>query len=498
MRRTPAFPTPAAANAAAASTVLTLLLLNVHFAQANIESSLSSSDPYDDLIFDPSSLYGAPLGGYARASRHRLAQLPLRLVGGAQFDGWGGTATSDVANSGREDVESVPGSSSAPHFRLSDADGREFVCRVYREDELDPHSILGSMFDPPVLRTKAPPSISDYEEQDDTDEYEEYYEDDEEYFMNHTPDGDVIQKTESQTMQVISEDSATGVQVIGTVHTATGGIYQKPAPGASTARQGQPSGDQPVHIDPHDIGFQLGKLQETCAQHHAGWWSYEWCNEKQVSQFHVHVKQVVETDKDGNTLHFDKQMEIQDVTTVGKFKKRSVRIDEIKTSSKARRVIVDQGDGQKHLAGEVVVTDTFDSGDWCDEFGIHRSVQVEIRCCPDLQEQASKRKDVLFGKAVLKSVVENGREKCTYKTVVCSHLLCPEAFEIENRKKVDHVDETTTSENDVVADGSGQEGTGGAYENIPPKKKRRKKKKESVRDILDRALGNHCLQRNAG
>ena len=185
MRRTPAFPTPAAATAATAATAaasILLLLLNIHFAQANIESSLSSSDPYDDFVFDPSSLYGAPLGGYARASRHRLAQLPLRLVGGAQFDGWGGAAKSDAATSGGEDVESLLNSSSAPHFRLSDADGRQFVCRVYREDELDPHSILGSMFDPPVLRTKAPPSILDYEEQDDTDEHEEYYEDDEEYF----------------------------------------------------------------------------------------------------------------------------------------------------------------------------------------------------------------------------------------------------------------------------------------------------------------------------
>ena len=491
MRRTP-LPAPAAT---AAASIVAILLNNIHLTHANIESSLSSSDPYDDLIFDPSSLYGAPLGGYARASRHRLAQLPLRLVGGAEFDGWGGAATSDAESIGGDGVESVPGSSSAPHFRLSDADGRQFVCRVYREDELDPHSILGSMFDPPVLRTKAPPSISDYEEQDDTDEYEEYYEDDEEYYMHHTPDGNVIQKTESQTMQVIGEDSATGVQIIGTVHTTTGGIREKPVPGAGTASSEQ----QPVHIDPHDIGVQLGKLQETCAQHHAGWWSYEWCNEKQVSQFHVHVKQVVETDEDGNTLHFDKQMEIQDVTTIGKFKQRSVRIDEIKASSKARRVIVDQGDGQKHLAGEIVVTDTFDSGDWCDEFGIHRSVQVEIRCCPDLQEQAAKRKDLLFGKAVMKSVVENGREKCTYRTVVCSHLLCPEAFETENRKKIDHTDDATISGNEVVGDGSGQEGEGGAYENIPPKKKRRKKKKkESVRDILDRALGNHCLQRNAG
>ena len=154
-RRTPVFPTPAATAAAS----IILLLLNIHFAQANIESSRSSSDPYDDLIFDPSSLYGAPLGGYARASRHRLAQLPLRLVGGAQFDGWGGAATSHAVNNGEEEVESVLGSSSAPHFRLSDADGRQFVCRVYREDELDPHSILGSMFDPPVLRNKAPPSI---------------------------------------------------------------------------------------------------------------------------------------------------------------------------------------------------------------------------------------------------------------------------------------------------------------------------------------------------
>jgi len=485
MTRTLHVPAPAPAATAAAANIV-LFLLKIHISEATIESSLSSSDPYDDLIFDPSSLYGAPLGGYARASRHRLAQLPLRLVGGAEFDGWGGAATSDTAGSGGEGVEAVSGSASASHFRLSDADGRQHVCRVYREDELDPHSILGSMFDPPVLRTKAPQTIPDYEEEDDTDEHDEYYEDEEEYYMNHTPDGDVVQKTESQ-QGVIGEDSATRVKFIGTDHT-TAGIDQHPAPGPGTAQQGQGSepSNEPVHIDPHDIGVQIGKLQETCAQHHAGWWSYEWCNEKQVSQFHVHVKQVVETDDDGNTLHFDKQMEIQDVTTVGKFKQRSVRINEIEESSKARRVVVNQGDGRENLAGEIVIVDIFDSGDWCDEFGIHRSVQVEIKCCPELKEEAAKRKDILFGKAVLKSVVEDGREKCTYKTVVCSQLLCPESFEDENRKKVDHTD-GAISGNEV-----------GAYENIPPKRKRRKKKKESVRDILDRALGNHCLQRNAG
>ena len=470
----------AATAAAAAASIASFFLLKIHVAEANVESTLSSSDPYDEIIFDPTSLYGAPLGGYARASRHRLAQLPLRLVGGAEFDGWGGTAASDAVDNVGKDSDGTASaaqphqtsSSAAPHFRLSDADGRQHICRVYREDELDPHSILGSMFDPPVLRIKAPPSILDHAEQDETDdEHDEYYEDDEEYYMNHTPDGDVIQKT----------------------------------PGAGTAQQGQgqatePS-NEPVHIHPPDIGIQLGKLQDICAQNHAGWWSYEWCNEKQVSQFHVHVKQVTETDKDGNTLHVDKQMEIQDVTTVGKFKQRSVRIDEIKASSKARRVVVDQGDGREHLAGEVVITDTFDTGDWCDEFGIHRSVQVEIRCCHDLQEQAAKRKDVSFGKAVLKSVVENDQEKCTYKTVVCSHLLCPEAFEAENKKKIEQTDGdifTTTSRNEDVGDGTGREGEGGAYENIPPRKKRRKKKRESIRDILDRALGNHCLQRNAG
>ena len=56
------------------------------FPHASSASSLfpPSEERYDPWIFDPRSMFGAPLGGYARSSRSRIAALPLRLVGGGR------------------------------------------------------------------------------------------------------------------------------------------------------------------------------------------------------------------------------------------------------------------------------------------------------------------------------------------------------------------------------------------------------------------------------
>ena len=482
------------------------------------ESSLSNSDQWDSAVFDPSSLYGAPYGGYARAARHRLAQLPLRLVGGAEFEGWGGAssveegATVDLASDAEASSSSTTATPSHPHFRLSDADGQEYVCRVYHEDELDPHNVLSSMFDPPVLRTIAPDSVAeggsaafdhtdDYEGDDDDDDDDAYYyEDDEEYYYDHSRD---VNDPEIDGMEVISVDPESGMAIMGVKY--GGGGNKKPAPKAQAIQQ-QQHRTEPVKVDPQDIGRQLGKLEGICSQHHTGWWSYEWCNEKQVSQFHVHVAQVVQEDESKVVRHVEKKMEIQDVMTVGKFKQRAVRIEDDERITKgARKIIVDQGEdnAEKELSGMIIVTDTFDSGDWCEEFGVFRQVQVDIRCCPELQEKstatasAKDKNSPIPGKAVLRNVHENHRHKCTYNTLVCTPLLCAEAFQNESVEAVQHSDGEENKASNAGKDGEDGERS---YEDTPKKqrKRRKKKKNESVRDILDRALGNHCLQRNAG
>ena len=152
-------------------------------------------EEYDLLKFDPYSLSGAPLGGWGRATRSRLASLPLRLVsdfgGGVDLwynndeqDGHHEPGSGESSSEGWEEEEdaepskevtkeatdastnSVPSSddktassskipknlrpSNGPHFSIRDATGQRYICRFYAEDELVVSSRLDSVFRPAV------------------------------------------------------------------------------------------------------------------------------------------------------------------------------------------------------------------------------------------------------------------------------------------------------------------------------------------------------------
>lgn len=45
----------------------------------------SDEEEYDPFVFDPHNLHGSPYGGFARATRSRLATIPVRILGGAGY-----------------------------------------------------------------------------------------------------------------------------------------------------------------------------------------------------------------------------------------------------------------------------------------------------------------------------------------------------------------------------------------------------------------------------
>ncbi len=106
---------------------LTTLLLVARNAQCvyDHKNLFPNNDEYDFNILDPDSVFGSPFGGFSRATRSRLAALPLRLP------------------------SVVEGEPDPLYMEISDASGRPFVCRVYHEGEIDPTSLSNSMFDPP-------------------------------------------------------------------------------------------------------------------------------------------------------------------------------------------------------------------------------------------------------------------------------------------------------------------------------------------------------------
>ena len=113
-------------RSAAAS--LALLLLAAP-SLANLEHSFlfPPNDEYDHKILDPNTIYGSPYGGFARATRSRLAQLPLVL----------------------------PATEDGEYMAVTDSQGRRFACRAYSEDEVDKSSMTNSVFDRSVPRSQS-------------------------------------------------------------------------------------------------------------------------------------------------------------------------------------------------------------------------------------------------------------------------------------------------------------------------------------------------------
>ena len=105
---------------------------------------------YDFQILDPHSLHGSPYGGFGRATKHRLAALPLHLPPivslGSSSDGTGSIHPAGSSDGTEEDDDAHI------YMHVRDASGILFACRVYDEDELDPSSWNDGMFEAPRFR----------------------------------------------------------------------------------------------------------------------------------------------------------------------------------------------------------------------------------------------------------------------------------------------------------------------------------------------------------
>jgi len=243
----------------------------------------SRVEEYNPFRFDPTTVFGAPYGGYARATRSRLAALPLRFVGNAGFAsssppssssstttsgsssssssspllgldytaGTGDESTSHTSHPSTDPTNEAP-SPHGPYFTTRDGLGRLFACRVYREHELEPRSIFDSVFDEAYEIGAPIPYPPGTAEQD----------------------------------SARSADAAADGSVGGRV-----GVGARAGDGVMDAGldvKGSADESQETHVPRHVLDA-VSKLNNICAQIHQGWWSYEWCHENDVSQFHVDI-----------------------------------------------------------------------------------------------------------------------------------------------------------------------------------------------------------------
>lgn len=252
------------------------------------------------------------------------------------------------------------------YTNVKDVNGRPFLCRAYHEDELEPSSFNEGMFEPPVLRK----TISD--------------EDSKEIDVVKAP-SDVDLAINPAAMDSVSSEKS-------------------PEAAAIKFRQ--------------RASKHLSKLQGICAQFHQGWWSYEWCFQEKVSQFHVEM---------GNAKSSQRGLTIEDLTSLGDYGGRTSTDVTFPLDPEDLAEFKDQDTQEEEV--DVKVRSFFDLGDVCPETGEPRKTEAILQCCPAQKKRLKKNTVFYKGKPMetdivgFKSVEE--RETCSYIMTLCTPLLCP-------------------------------------------------------------------------
>ena len=425
--------------------------------------------------------------------------------------------------------------STGPHFTIHDATGQKYVCRVYAEDELIVLSRLDSAFHPAITvwdddlserhGVDAAPAVNaaDRDGNDLVDilgldptkndgiikkfQFSLTGNSQDGSENGNLPDGirsSVAKMLRKMGMNDAAEALAAGdnpnaqVEVIvaemGGNQVANGGdnnAFADIIKAAAVGAQGIANNDKmkdkdkkstvpttPRRMNETEMYRLLQRLKGMCSQLHLGWWSYEWCHQEQVRQFHVAV----------STKH--PRYDVQDVTLVGKYggemeiiypkgmydgKFMKGRTTVVQYDNKGKVLTSEQRDHTpqddavykssffpdvydttKHRAsgqqeksrekssyvklgqsGGPIITQVYEGGDFCEEVGYARRMTLELRCCTEdeidqwldskkqrnqQQQQRNQQKDVT-PPAVLVSVKEE--ETCVYRSRVCTPLLCP-------------------------------------------------------------------------
>jgi hypothetical protein len=350
--------------------------------------SFPTHDEYDMMALDPDSPYGTPYGGFSRATASRLASLPLKLP--------------DVGEKLQE---------FEPMFTtVHDFYGRPFVCRVYHEDELDSADLKESMFNTPILKQRV--TEEEFSPLEDTGEYDGNLD---QQNLPHSSEGETRLSGSDTHNQVEDSGNSQGGDADDEGSMAHGAIKTK------DTTMSFPKMDRVMLVQ--EIQQRLSRLSGLCAQMHPDWWSYEWCYDRKVTQFHINVDSLQAGES------FDIQLE--DITSLGRFAERKIIsfVDENSRPYLDPNAIegLDFAEGRIELAR---VKDTFLNGDVCPETGKPRVTESTLRCCSERVLSKSKGGLLKNGRPLstdiltLVQTTEWSEAVCHYNITLCTPLLC--------------------------------------------------------------------------
>ncbi|CAB9517061.1 Protein OS-9 homolog [Seminavis robusta] len=227
-------------------------------------------DEYNEEVLDPISIYGSPYGGYSRATQSRLASLPLKLPDQVLRD-----------NDALDDE--------VQYWEIADGLGRNYACRAYNEDDLEPESMKDSMFQVPMARTSV-----DVENQKNRDVA----------FRAARVLGHGRRKVDPALHDL--EDSSVNEE----------GLDDEDDFGPDEERT---LDDRTINeFTILDIEQKVDVLDNVCVQKRIGYWTYEWCWEGKIHRFHLNVPP---QDADNN-----KRIKVERVSLLGYHDNRKIRV----------------------------------------------------------------------------------------------------------------------------------------------------------------------------
>lgn len=339
---------------------------------------------YEFAILDPDTPYGTPYGGYSRATASRLASLPLELF-----------------LTGDEVMDFEP-----MFFQVRDFMGRPFSCRVYHEDELEASSLKDSMFDLAQLQSES---------------VEPLLVDPSEAMLPEAvaKESTTLESEGSTEITPSSSEDSSSVQSYNPDERGTSEVAATEVP----AEEGAPADDNSNTV----LLQKLSQLTGLCSQLHQGWWSYEWCYEEKVAQFHVEIESM------GSSKHM---LVVDDLTSLGEFHERSILTgSDIPTPTTEQTKQTKKKGGSFTDPNQAVLAEVHDvylNGDICPDTGKPRQTKAILRCCsPQLMKMvqgATLYNGMPFQTDLVAfhSVSESDDTPCVYTMTLCTPVLCAE------------------------------------------------------------------------
>ena len=454
------------------------------------------NEEYDFTILDPNNVHGSPFGGFARATQSRLAALPLILPSSKEQDASASSSSSvgADANGASASVTDNNVNNDELYYEVRDAAGTLFACRVYHEDELASFSIKESVFDVAVDPTEEAAILeSSRQAADKANESKET-----------TPGADSVGDAAAASgSHKGGDDVMNGMNG----HVVVSSSVDENSLPLHIQSQGDVPELEQIVDSIGSIVTYMAHLTGVCSQIHQGWWSYEWCYETKVSQFHINF---------GDQQRGKSDIRLDDVTVIGFYVRREIILgkdkptvadspgdsqhpasddddDDDRKAENGRNNKTDKDSLEvrmKKLAkGEIPVArvvDSYKNGDFCPETKKRRAMTVEYRCCSTKAMESLNSAVLYQGTPVnsnIAAIVDLAEvETCQYTATVCTPLLC--------KGKAQQFESFGAN----VGKGKNSKTQGSNKVQAVPKKRRPRKDNESIRETIDRILEDRCLE----